>query len=288
MGKKEENAILRTARGILEKYTVCDQCLGRQFAWLSTDTSNEERGNAIKLALSMTADHYLKSGSADEGKALLRILAGHGMFQPAQSLASRQALEFSSQNECHLCQHKGTSVFERIPSIAETTEKLVKGVEFNSFLVGCVPDPLLSERQDELRAEFGLLHGEALKADFNRELGKHLQTTLGKQVDFASPDLVILYNMERDSVKLNINPAFVYGKYRKLARGIPQSRWDCKECRGKGCEECGGTGRRYQDSISEYIGEPVKESMRGSKFKFHAAGREDIDVLMLGSGRPFV
>jgi len=28
--------------------------------------------------------------------------------------------------------------------------------------------------------------------------------------------------------------------------------------------------------------------LQGSKFKIHAAGREDIDVLMLGNGRPFV
>jgi tRNA pseudouridine synthase 10 len=30
------------------------------------------------------------------------------------------------------------------------------------------------------------------------------------------------------------------------------------------------------------------DALKGSRFKLHAAGREDIDVLMLGTGRPFV
>ncbi|MFX1369267.1 MAG: tRNA pseudouridine(54/55) synthase Pus10, partial [Promethearchaeota archaeon] len=81
---------------------------------------------------------------------------------------------------------------------------------------------------------------------------------------------------------------FISGMYRKLMRGIPQSRWDCGNCRGKGCDKCNQTGRMYPNSVSEYIGEPMKEAFQGTRFKLHAAGREDIDVLMLGSGRPFV
>ena len=102
------------------------------------------------------------------------------------------------------------------------------------------------------------------------------------------PHLVFLYDMVDDKVRLQINPIFIYGRYRKLVRGVPQSRWDCKECKGKGCEECKGTGRRYPDSISEYVGVVTQKLTKGTRFKFHAAGREDVDVLMLGDGRPFV
>ncbi|MFX1561459.1 MAG: tRNA pseudouridine(54/55) synthase Pus10, partial [Promethearchaeota archaeon] len=49
-----------------------------------------------------------------------------------------------------------------------------------------------------------------------------------------------------------------------------------------------GTGRRYPDSISEYVGDVTQRLLKGTRFKFHAAGREDVDVLMLGEGRPFV
>jgi tRNA pseudouridine synthase 10 len=127
-----------------------------------------------------------------------------------------------------------------------------------------------------------------LKADVNRELGKILQDLLHRSVDFKNPDIVIVYHMDGDRIEINRNPIFIEGRYRKLKRGIPQSRWDCGECRGKGCEACDGTGRKYPDSISEYIGVPTQQAAQGTKFKVHAAGREDIDVLMLGDGRPFV
>ena len=47
---------LKLASVILETTPLCDHCLGRQFAWLSTDTTNTERGASIKLVLSMIAD----------------------------------------------------------------------------------------------------------------------------------------------------------------------------------------------------------------------------------------
>jgi tRNA pseudouridine synthase 10 len=163
-----------------------------------------------------------------------------------------------------------------------------KDIEFDTFLVGTISVPILDDRQDELRAEHSLLHAEALKSDFSRELGKQIFDLIGKEVNFEKPHLVFLYDMVNDRVQLQINPIFIYGRYRKLKRGIPQSRWDCNECRGKGCDECGNTGRRYPDSISEYVGVVAQGLTGGSKFKFHAAGREDVDVLMLGDGRPFV
>jgi tRNA pseudouridine synthase 10 len=172
--------------------------------------------------------------------------------------------------------------------VARRAEALVRDIEFDNFLVGTVPLPALDDRQDDLRAKHALLHAEALKSDFSRELGKHLHGILGKDVEFEKPHLVILYDMVKDEVRLQINPVFIYGRYQKLKRGIPQSRWDCKECKGKGCEECKGTGRRYPDSISEYVGNVAQRLLKGSRFKFHAAGREDVDVLMLGEGRPFV
>jgi tRNA pseudouridine synthase 10 len=132
------------------------------------------------------------------------------------------------------------------------------------------------------------MFGETLKSHLNREIGKQTSRELKREVDFDRPDVVFVYNMIKDEINIQINPAFIYGRYRKLVRGIPQSRWDCNECNGRGCSECDNTGRRYPDSISEYIGIPAQRIMEGSRFKVHAAGREDVDVLMLGSGRPFV
>ncbi len=288
MTTPNQSKVLDTAVNMLEQNTICDRCLGRQFAWLSTNTSNSERGRSLKLTLSMMADDELKSESPDNGKKIIGLLASHGQFKPAQIIAEKNSIEYGKRDDCHLCSTNGHSIFDKIDEVAKKAAGLVKDVEFDHFLVGTVPIPLLDDRQDDLRAKYSLLHAEALKSDFSRELGKHLYDMLGKDVEFERPHLVILYDMTNDTVRLQINPVFIYGRYKKLVRGIPQSRWDCKPCRGKGCEECKGTGRRYPDSISEYVGIVAQRLLEGSKFKFHAAGREDVDVLMLGKGRPFV
>lgn len=283
-----ESRVLDSTISMLEKYPLCDRCLGRQFAWLSTNTSNEVRGQSLKLILSMIADENMKSGNGEHGKTTISLLAGKGMFAPAQAIAEKNSITFSQENNCHLCSVDGQSVFEKLDETAQKALELVKEIEFDTFLVGTVTAPILDDRQDELRADHSLLHAEALKSDFSRELGKKIYDILGKEVNFEKPHLVFLYDMVNDKVLVQINPIFIYGRYRKLMRGIPQSKWDCKECKGKGCNECNGTGRRYPDSISEYVGVIAQKLTKGTRFKFHAAGREDVDALMLGDGRPFV
>ncbi len=280
--------IMAKVERLLEKHPICDHCLGRQFAWLSTDTTNTHRGNSLKLALSMSADEQLKHDDKETGEKLLISLAENGMFNPAKQLCEKNKFGFQDVDHCYLCTIGSEGIFERIPRIVQSVQDAVSSVEFTTFLVGSSPDPILVEKHDELRANFELLDAETLKSDFNRELGKELARVLDREVDFERPDLVVFYDMVKDHVEFRINPVFIFGRYRKLERGIPQSRWDCGECNGKGCDSCGGTGRKYQDSVSEYIGIPAKDALKGSKFKVHAAGREDIDVLMLGNGRPFV
>lgn len=283
-----QSNLLDTTIKMLEQYTLCDRCLGRQFAWLSTDTSNSNRGFSLKLTLSMMADDDLKSGDHDRGCRVIGLLASHGQFGPAQIIAEKNGIDYEKGGNCHLCTIEGQSVFNRIQDISHRAAALAKDVEFENFLVGTIPVPILDERQDEIRAKFSLLHAEVVKSDFSRELGKSIYDVIKKDVEFERPHLVFLYDMVKDELQLQINPVFIYGRYQKLVRGIPQSRWDCKKCNGKGCEECNGTGRRYPDSISEYVGTVAQQFLKGTRFKFHAAGREDVDVLMLGDGRPFV
>ena len=288
MSFAESSHVLDTSMKIMEEASVCDHCLGRQFAWLGTGTTNQQRGQSIKLALLMTAHEMLKTGNGETGRKMISTLASKGLYKPAQRLAEEEGIEAPSQEQCEFCSVNGNSVFEEIHDLSERILGLSQKFEFDTFLVGSVPPPALVEKQDELNARLSLMHAETLKSHFNRELGRVLSARLGRDVDFDRPDVVFIIDMEKNEVVVQINPVFVYGRYRKLKRGIPQSRWDCSACRGRGCDECGGTGRRYQDSISEYIGEPSQKLLQGSRFKVHAAGREDVDVLMLGEGRPFV
>jgi tRNA pseudouridine synthase 10 len=236
----------------------------------------------------MHADQLMKTSNSDKGKRMLRVLAENGLFGPARVISYREGIEYDASKTCYLCSLEGACIFERIPDLIDRVLKELEGIEFTTFLVGSIQSPLLDERQDEIRSELGLSHGESLKADFNRELGKFLQSYLQRKVEFEAPEVVIVYDVVNDSISLQINPLFIYGRYLKQERGIPQSRWDCSDCKGKGCEVCNNTGRKYPDSISEYIGGPFLQTTKGSRYKVHAAGREDIDALMLGTGRPFV
>jgi tRNA pseudouridine synthase 10 len=88
--------------------------------------------------------------------------------------------------------------------------------------------------------------------------------------------------------RIQPTPVFLKGRYRKHSRELPQSPWHCRKCWGRGCVACGFTGREYPTSVAELIGEPVKRLFEAEGFKFHAAGREDVDALVGGTGRPFV
>jgi tRNA pseudouridine(54/55) synthase len=81
---------------------------------------------------------------------------------------------------------------------------------------------------------------------------------------------------------------FLEGRYRKLVRGLPQTIFYCPRCKGRGCRACDRFGKLTKDSVQELIARKALSWYRARKGKFHGAGREDIDVRMLGQGRPFV
>jgi tRNA pseudouridine synthase 10 len=86
---------------------------------------------------------------------------------------------------------------------------------------------------------------------------------------------------------------FLEGRYRKLARDLPQTVFFCPECKGhprrrKRCARCEGYGKLTRDSVQELVGWVLGAAFKTRKNRFHGAGREDVDVRMLGGGRPFV
>lgn len=93
--------------------------------------------------------------------------------------------------------------------------------------------------------------------------------------------------------KLPNTKVFVEGRYRKLSRDLPQTVFFCPECKGhprrrRGCARCEGFGKLSRDSVQELVGWVAGAAFKTRKNKFHGAGREDVDVRMLGEGRPFV
>ncbi|MCW3993951.1 MAG: tRNA pseudouridine(54/55) synthase Pus10 [Candidatus Bathyarchaeota archaeon] len=279
-------SILKKALKMLEKHPLCHHCLGRQFALLGHGMENHERGKAIKTILMLEA-HTLAFSKNKESIRTLKILATNGFFETAKEMLHRMKKRIPRKRlpkSCFLCEDK----FKVVAELAEKALDKLKDYEYSNFLVGIQLPVVVEEREDEFKAEFEVCYGESMRNEFGRIIGKKIAEHNGKTVEYQKPEVVVLVNPLTEEIRLQVNPLYVAGRYRKLVRGIPQSKWLCSNCRGRGCEKCNWTGKTYPESVEEIIEQPFLDATDGVEGSFHASGREDIDARMLGNGRPFV
>ena len=271
----DENILIKAKELIeLNNMNICNNCLGRKFSNAiesSKADGNEERGILIRKGLSLQDNNHNEK-----------------------------------EIKCETC----NGIIEKIKENIENGNILerIKGkinylnLEFDTFLIGSkIPEKILE--RDEWVNELLDLDVENIKKEINREIGKLAEKELNKEAEFDNPDIVIMVDLrkilnntkkeesndlENIKIRIQINPIFIEGRYKKLVRGIPQTKWPCRKCKGKGCSECDGSGKMYKESVEELISEIILKQTRGYEAKFHGAGREDIDVRMLGTGRPFV
>ncbi len=169
--------------------------------------------------------------------------------------------------------------------ISGSISEIVRAV----LLLAGLPMPKkIQSNEESLWAKIGGQNVEPIKKEVNRLLKRFTMKESGKKMDYDHPDIVFMLDLLKHKIRVQINSMFVYGNYTKLQRGIPQTKWPCRECRGRGCDKCNGTGKQYIETVEELIGKHVVEAAEGSGEKFHGHGREDMDARMLGDGRPFV
>lgn len=242
------NSMLATAAKIVRAGPICDECLGRTFATLGHGLSNAERGRALRTLLSMH-DVHGKNGT------------------------------------CWVC----GGAFEHVTEWAQQAHAMSEGTEFDTYLFGVKPTPRIIQGEKVFLERFPTDTYEPLKHAFNREVGKAFETLAGHAtVDLSHPHLSFVIDLSADLINLKVRSLYAYARYRKLARGIPQTRWPCRKCKGVGCAACNFTGKQYPESVEELIAAPFLVAAGADEAHLHGAGREDIDARMLGSGRPFV
>ncbi|MEM3545404.1 MAG: tRNA pseudouridine(54/55) synthase Pus10 [Nitrososphaerota archaeon] len=281
MGSSE---IVDLALKILSKYPLCDYCLGRHFASIGYGISNKERGRTLKTMLFMEA-HRLARDNLEEGVRRLRMLSTCG-YNPASKFLEKMGYNKPESKPCYIC---GDALNpKRFIEISSKIAEQLKEYEFRDFLVGAKVPVEVREREDAIYSEYMITTGEDIKEDITREIGLLIQKELGRDIEYKTPEIVILVDIFSEVFEIQVNPLFIYGRYRKLRKDIPQTPWLCRECWGRGCIKCNYSGREYPESISELIGGPAVEYFEAVDFKFHGAGREDVDAVVLGSGRPFV
>jgi tRNA pseudouridine synthase 10 len=244
----QDKTVLKAAEAILRAGPICDECLGRAFAKLGHGLSNRSRGERLRRALA-ARDFPTKSGP------------------------------------CWVCK----DLFERIPEWVDRAVKLATGIEHDSYLFGVRLTARLVEMEAFFQEKFPTGHEESLKHAFNRETGKAFEARMGRgTVELRRPHLSFIVDLGNGRIDLRILPVYIYGRYRKLVRGIPQTHWPCRPCRGRGCATCQSTGKQYPESVEELIAGPFLDAAQTEQVCFHGAGREDVDARMLGTGRPFV
>jgi tRNA pseudouridine synthase 10 len=262
------------------------------FSLLGSYTTNQARGNSLLLSLTMeNHKRYLSNDTKEQNESLinLKLLAEKANYIPAQKVLQNEGLKYdknASAKTCFLCH----DIFSNISQFIEKAQDKLGDIEFNNFLVGSRPDSQIINEEDKFKGIFNILEAESFKSHFNRVIGKELTNKLKKPPEFNHPDILLVYfvSFEIFDIEINFKSLFIFGKYNKLARGIPQTHWICRKCMGDGCELCDFSGKQYLTSVEELISPEFIKASNATDSKFHGAGREDIDVRMLGTGRPFI
>ncbi|MGC8630901.1 MAG: tRNA pseudouridine(54/55) synthase Pus10 [Thermoprotei archaeon] len=269
------------AMDLLRNHALCDHCLGRMFARYGRGLKNEERGKSIKAVLTMEAHNRIGEG----GKEDLQYIWKNGAYQPAANVIVFEGEKAEgSPLACEIC----GGVLDHMDEAVKAALNELSDLQWRTFLVATVGAEEIMVKEEKLAVDNGLQGYESIKWEINREVGKILSQLTGKEVDLKNPDVLVQVHPLSMTVSLQVSPIYVYGRYLKLERGIPQSKWVCSYCNGKGCPRCNYTGKKYPTSVEEEIASALVPLARASGDKFHAAGREDVDARMLGSGRPFV
>ncbi len=172
--------ILETAGKILKEGPICDHCLGRQFAKLSTGLGNDERGKAIRLVLEM------QGGESGDKEQL-------------------ELLKKNSEGKCWVC----NNLFLHLDTWAEKAIIALSGYEYDNFLVGTRLTGLLAENEEIIWEQSGTAFAEPLKTELNREVGKRIEKLTGKKANLKRPQIVALLDLENDAVQLEVNSLYI-------------------------------------------------------------------------------
>jgi tRNA pseudouridine synthase 10 len=254
---------VEVARRAQAEFGLCDACLGRRYGKVETGLTNAERGRILR-------------GSGGEAAS-----QRGGLMREAAGADVRSVLI----RECFLC----AGLLEELDALAEVAIDALAPYEYRHFLIGTRFDPTLEAREAEVNAALGTGEkAERINSEVNREVGKRVAARTGKPVEFKQPDLTAIVDTRFFDAELQFGGLYIFGRYRKFDRTIPQTKWPCRRCQGRGCVECEGTGRQYRQSVEEFVADPFIQASRATEESFHGAGREDIDARTIGTGRPFI
>jgi tRNA pseudouridine synthase 10 len=236
-----------TARKILSLGYVCDNCLGRQFSKLMKGETNAAKGKIIRRCL----EEKILPGQAD---------ADQINFRNHEKAAKKGKIK------CIICEN----LFSSLPLIVKKIIGDLKKIDFKTFMVGVRMSDPLAMNEELLWEKIGVKYSEPIKADIGRTIAKAIAEKTDKKPEQGKPDIIIIFDVQRNATEIFSNPLFIYGEYKKFSRGLPQT-----------------SSPLYKESVQDIIAKPFMKITKSSSHVLHAMGREDKEARCL-AWRPFV
>ncbi|VVB58968.1 tRNA pseudouridine synthase Pus10 [Candidatus Anstonella stagnisolia] len=194
-----------------------------------------------------------------------------------------------ADEKCFLCR----GVFAKMGQLLDEAILQSKGFEWETFAVSSSMQREIFAREEELFDVCAPEKCMCIKNVVNRAAAAEIEKRTGKKMDAKNPDALFSVDFLKGKGSASAAPLYLFGHYCKFSRSMAQSSWGCNECNGSGkargalCAKCNGTGRMYV-AIEDVMREAAKKVFGATDASLHASGREDVDVCMKGSGRPFV
>ncbi len=262
--------ITEAALKIISRYPLCDRCLGRLFARLGRGWSNKDRGRSLKRTIIMDLHYKILRGDENAFQTLREI--GPNLGEIVKELYKNLYGIEVEEKPCYIC----NNLLDNF--IINTTRDIInilKIYDAKKIVVGAkINDRDILRREEDIKRMYKIEYGESIKAEIRREIGKLLRDKYNYIIDFHEPEIMIIVNYPEGNIYLQNNSLLIKGRYWKKGRMISQAYWPTP------------TGPKYF-SIEQAAWNLLKTT-GGSSLIIHAAGREDVDARMLGSGRPMI
>ena len=188
-----------------------------------------------------------------------------------------------SDNKCYICKN----IFDDLDLMLSNIYDKLCNLDFKTFNLGLILKNSFLERDDLVKSKFKIKGIENIKFAVSREMSKKISRRTKSKRIMNNPELFIQANFKDESSTIRTKPIFVYGRYNKKIRKLPQKQMSCKSCNGVGCHNCNFKGLENIESIEGKISNLLTKKFEGNQVKINWIGGEDQSSLVLGNGRPF-
>ena len=214
-----------------------------------------------------------------------RLISNELDLKPSSNLGKKfnSKTKKSKLRKCFICKN----IFENFDQVVTHMIESSSSYQFSTFLIGSILKPSVSDNEDIIRSKFKLKGAVNIKNQINHEIGKKFARKTKSKLDTTNPEITLKINFKDNSCKVHSRSLFMYGRYTKRKRNLPQKQTPCKNCQGKGCFSCDFHGLENFNSVEGQIAKFVIKKFNSKKVKINWIGGEDKASLISGNGRPF-